>query len=144
MRLFPFTFSTFTIISIGPIDTLGPIQTGRAGTLIYVYLAHFTTESCDRNTRQYSISTNQFIKRISETKRASQFIFTLMGGIRNQKSRWTTTNLQGTRRQSGWPGRDICPGSDRGSWDTHSPLSRSESPQILYIWWETCFLFLLR
>lgn len=40
-------------------------------------------------------------------------------------------NLLGTRRRSGWPGRDIYPGSDKASWDTRSRLSHSESPRIL-------------
>lgn len=39
-------FSTFTIISVGSVNTLGAIETGRAGTFIDVYLAHFTTEAC--------------------------------------------------------------------------------------------------
>lgn len=40
-----FTFGTFTVIPVGSINTLGPIQTGCARTLIIVYLAHFTAEA---------------------------------------------------------------------------------------------------
>lgn len=43
-----FTFSTFTIISIWQVDTLGSIQTRCAWTFIDVYLAHFTTKACKK------------------------------------------------------------------------------------------------
>lgn len=39
-------FCTFTVVSIGSVDTFGSVQTGGTGTLIYVDLTRFSTKSC--------------------------------------------------------------------------------------------------
>lgn len=44
---FSVTFSTFTIISVGQVKALGPVQTGRAGALVDVDLAHVAAEAYD-------------------------------------------------------------------------------------------------
>lgn len=45
------TFSTFTLIAIRTVETLGPIMAWCAGTLVNVNLTHFPRETCGQNTQ---------------------------------------------------------------------------------------------
>lgn len=64
----------------------------------------------------------------------TQFILTLFSNkysVTIKKTVTLETYLLGTRRQSGWPGLDIYPGSGKVSWDIRSLQSHSESLQTL-------------
>lgn len=61
-----------------------------------------------------------------------QFILTLCSiTIIINKTVTMETYLQGNRRQNGWPGPDMSPGSGKANCGIHSPPSHNESPQTL-------------
>lgn len=64
-RVYNVTFSTFTVIAVRTVVTLGPIMARRAGALINVNLTHFPSEACGQKTHiqyQRRVPSTAYIK----------------------------------------------------------------------------------